>query len=416
MHRDAGVNLERQAASLKLPPGLTVPVEAFPTVFVDTAGADLTDGTVQDKVNDCLCEALSRVHADAITGQVLLKVHIGEPRCATRMKPVFARAGVRFAAARGASSVVAGDTTVAYTGPRGHRQNVPPGTESYLELARQHGWSLDGPAGVPFVVLDRPATGIPGEYEFKDKEVWRDAEGVQRFSSFCLAGGFAAADFVINNAHLTLHGLAGLAGCVKSVAMGCSSLTGKLTMHQSLLPVFDRETCTGCGICVEHCPEEALSIEKEATVPEVVRGRCIGCGECVALCEQDAVRLEGEEITEWGRGEETLPMRMTDYTMGLMHGKWESTIHVLHMYTITELCDCVDVHQEPMIARDLGFLVGRNPFAIDQLAAELLSRAAAKEGRDIDGSLLESAKRAAAYAEGAYGILSETRLETLELA
>jgi uncharacterized Fe-S center protein len=393
-----------------------VPEEAYPTVFVDAAGAPLADRAGQKEMDDCLCEALSRAHPGGITGQALLKVHIGEPKCATRMKPVFARAGAAFVAARGASGVAAGDTTVAYTGPRGHRQNPRPGAASYLGLARRQGWSLDGPARAPFVVLDRPATGVPGEFEFKDEEVRHAVDGIRRFSDFHQAGGFAAADFVINNAHLTLHGLAGVAGCVKSIAMGCSSLAGKLIMHQSLLPVFDGETCTGCASCAEHCPEEALLLKEDSAVPTVLRGRCIGCGECVAFCNEGAVRLEGEEITDWGRGEETLPVRMTDYAVGLMHGRWESTVHVLHMYDVTRLCDCVDMEQEPIIGLDLGFLVGKNPFAIDRLAADLAARAVEEEGAELSGSALRSAHKTAKYAEEAYGILAETPVETMQTA
>jgi uncharacterized Fe-S center protein len=401
--------------SPELPRGLTVPEEAWPTVFVDTAGADLLGVAVRQEVGECLHEALSRVHQGTVTGQALLKVHIGEPTCRTRMRPEFARASVEFLRERGSSGVAAGDTTVAYTGPRGHRQNLPPGAETYLRLARQHGWSPDGPAGVPFVVLDRPGTGIPGEFEFKDEEVWHEVEGIQRFSSFCLAGGFAAADFVVSNAHLTLHGLAGVAGCAKSIAMGCSSLTGKLTMHQSMLPVFDGEKCAGCGSCAEHCPEEALLVEKKGSVPAVARPRCIGCGECVAFCTKGAIQLEGEEITDWGRGEGTLCARMTDYTVGLMQGEWDSTIHVLHMYDVTGLCDCVDFEQEPLLERSLGFLVGKNPFAIDKLAADILARAAEEEGRSILRSSLESADRAARYARETYGILAETPVEMLKV-
>ena len=123
----------------------------------------------------------------------------------------------------------------------------------------------------------------------------------------------------------------------------------------------------------------------------------------------------GEDISDWQRGEDTLPMRMTDYTMGLMHGKWESTVHVLHMYAVTKLCDCVDLEQEPMVGNDLGFLVGRNPFAVDRLAAKLLARAAEEEGKAVPPSALESSRRAAEYASETYGVLADTPVKKLEI-
>ena len=103
MARDASVGAGREAASLRLPPGLTVPGEVYPTVVVNTAGADLADPSTRERARGLLYGALVRVHPDGITGQGLVKVHIGEPRCATRMKPEYAAPCVRFLRERGAA-------------------------------------------------------------------------------------------------------------------------------------------------------------------------------------------------------------------------------------------------------------------------------------------------------------------------
>lgn len=399
---------------MQVPDGLLSPDAAYPTVHVDTARAELRSGdpAVEASVSEAIGRALRRVHSRPTIGQALLKVHIGEPKCATRLQPVFVASSMRFLRERGASGIVTGDTTVSYSGPRGHRQNPTGHVFVYRELARRHGWSPDGPSGAPFVVLDRPCAAVAGVFEFGCEEHHVEVEGVSRFRDFHLAGGFAAADFVINHAHLTLHGLAGLAGCVKGIAMGCASLRGKLRMHQSLLPHFDAERCVACGQCVESCPEDALELTDGEPCPTVEPELCIGCGECEAVCapHKGAVTLHGEDITDWQRGEDTLPMRMVDYAIGLMNGRWDNTIHVLHMYTITERCDCLDVRQDPMIERDLGFLVGKNPFAIDRLAGQLLANALREEGRGIDTDFT-SAQTSATYAEEAYGILPEPPLE-----
>ena len=398
-----------------LPSGLTDKNDAFPVYFLDTASVNLAHADSVQRVNELLFNILCQTHDAEIKGQTLIKVHIGEPKCTTRMKPEFTNSSTRFLHYRGASSVVAGDTTVAYSGPRGHRQNPNDDTSAYMGLARKHGWCATGAAGIPFVVLDRPGTVVPDHFEFTEDHACIKVDGVQRFKDFFPAGGFSAADFIINHAHLTLHGLAGLAGCVKSIAMGCSGLPGKLRMHQSLIPFFDRSLCKKCGLCIESCPENALAESADNRTISVDSERCIGCGECVAVCKNRAVRLKGKDISDWTLGEKTLPVRMADYTMGLMNGRWSRTIHVLHLYSITELCDCVDVKQKPFVD-DLGFLVGKNPFAIDKIAAAILSRELEQKNIPLDPARMASSDTLADYVQKMYGIISNVPFHPLMLS
>lgn len=375
-------------------------------VHIDTSCADLRNPSPKLlwAVHQAMLEAFSMLGVHPAGKRGLLKVHIGEPNCITRMRPEYTKASALFLREMGTSAVVCGDTTVAYTGPRGHKENPSSDVSSYMELARRHGWSADGPAGAPFVVLDRPSTQLPGQFEFAEEEVRHEVSGINQYRDFYMSGGFAAADFVFNHAHLTLHGLAGLAGCVKSLAMGCSSLKGKLRMHMSLLPFFDPDLCTGCGQCIEHCPENALTLSEAHSAPEVDPNLCIGCGECQAVCINQAVRIEEKDVRDWQRGKGTFSSRIVDYTMGLMHGRWQRTVHVLHMYSITRLCDCVNTRQEPIVTSDLGFLVGRNPFAVDLVSSQTLTRALREEGSTDFRPLIRSAETSAEYSEKNYGI------------
>jgi len=405
---------------LQIPDQLRSSEKAWPIVYLQVRNLDLWHAptSLAYLVGDVLNTAVQRVHEGPIHGQALLKVHIGEPNCHTRMRPEYIMGISKFLSEKGASGIVAGDTTVTYSGPRGHKENPKGSVSKYLQLARKHGWSKNGKSGTSFVVLDRPSTSKPGKSEFVTEQKRFELDGVNHFNDFYTAGGFASADFVVNNAHLTLHGLAGMAGCVKSIAMGCSGLTGKLRMHQFLLPHFDADLCVKCGKCVESCPENALQLNEGDICPTVDSESCIGCGECEAVCAvgKGAIKLAGEEITDWERGAETLPIRMADYTIGLMNDRWDSTIHVMHMYAITERCDCLDIKQQPMLKRDLGFLVGKNPFAIDRLAAQILTEALNKEGRVFDGSLLKSVETTAGYICETYGILTEVPVERMTVS
>jgi len=52
----------------------------------------------------------------------------------------------------------------------------------------------------------------------------------------------------------------------------------------------DSNICIGCGICVEKCQMEAITLEdNHATINEE---RCIGCGVCAHLCPEHAITIE----------------------------------------------------------------------------------------------------------------------------
>jgi len=85
-----------------------------------------------------------------------------------------------------------------------------------------------------------------------------------------------------------------------------------VVMEQRLLQnvnnlILNAETCTGCGICVEACPEEAIvlglvgaarrgAIDYAAPI-DVDEVKCSYCGVCVCMCPFNALTLkvDGEE-------------------------------------------------------------------------------------------------------------------------
>lgn len=53
-------------------------------------------------------------------------------------------------------------------------------------------------------------------------------------------------------------------------------------------------SCTGCGICVPHCPFGAIKIvEKKAQMSEA----CTLCGACVKACPFEAIKIERKRVT-----------------------------------------------------------------------------------------------------------------------
>ncbi len=55
----------------------------------------------------------------------------------------------------------------------------------------------------------------------------------------------------------------------------------------------DAENCTGCGICLERCQMDAISIDNDG-MAVIDHDRCIGCGLCVPTCPGEAILLTGK--------------------------------------------------------------------------------------------------------------------------
>ncbi len=62
------------------------------------------------------------------------------------------------------------------------------------------------------------------------------------------------------------------------------------------MPWVDANKCTGCGICVEKCPVDAITMEDEKA--KINMDECIRCGICHDICPQEAVRHDSEKTPE----------------------------------------------------------------------------------------------------------------------
>ena len=58
------------------------------------------------------------------------------------------------------------------------------------------------------------------------------------------------------------------------------------------IPKKGRGDCTNCGLCLESCQEEAITLDQEG--PLIHRRRCINCGLCAWACPEGAIIQEQE--------------------------------------------------------------------------------------------------------------------------
>ena len=76
------------------------------------------------------------------------------------------------------------------------------------------------------------------------------------------------------------------------------------------MPWIDEESCNGCGICVDECPVDAISMEGEKA--KIIMENCIRCGVCHDACPQESVRHDSEKIPGEVRANVEMTQRFMD--------------------------------------------------------------------------------------------------------
>jgi len=63
----------------------------------------------------------------------------------------------------------------------------------------------------------------------------------------------------------------------------------KSVVRANFIAVADRESCTGCGECIDRCQMAALTLE-DGTV-SLQQDYCIGCANCASVCPSGSLRM-----------------------------------------------------------------------------------------------------------------------------
>ena len=64
-------------------------------------------------------------------------------------------------------------------------------------------------------------------------------------------------------------------------------------VSSAFVAALDPAACEGCGVCVERCQMDALSLDDDDTA-HLDSDRCIGCGLCVTACPTGALTLQSK--------------------------------------------------------------------------------------------------------------------------
>lgn len=290
-----------------------------------------------------------------------IKVHFGERGNDTFINPVFVRTVVDLLKAHGAAPFVT-DSNTLY---KGSRHNAV----DHLVTALEHGFGY-ATIGAPLIIAD----GLRGG-SFNTVTINKN-----HFKRVKIADAITESRGMMVLSHFKGHELAGFGGAIKNLAMGCAPSQGKCDQHASRFTV-KQEMCIACGMCMAHCPENAIKWQKDGKKKAafINKDKCVGCGECITVCEPKAIDID------WGK--EVLPVveRMAEYAFGAVKAKKDKVGYITFLMNITPDCDCAAWSDAPLVP-DIGILASWDPVALDKACFDLVNQQAGFENSYLKAS------------------------------
>jgi uncharacterized Fe-S center protein len=290
-----------------------------------------------------------------LSGEVSLKVHFGEKKNVTYIRPENYDGVIDLLEEKGVDTCFM-ETTVVYGGQRFRR-------DLHLKTAEEHGFTR-----LPVEIAD----GECGE-DFVEVPI----EGGKHFDSCKIARGIRESEQMLVLTHFKGHMLSGFGGAIKQLSMGCASKGGKLAMHMGIKPRIINRKCRKCHKCEPRCNEEAITISDDGR-SFIDHQKCVGCGACVSICPFRAISLLSFVgiLRVFGLGK--FREKLVEYALAAQKDKkW---IYLNFAMNITRGCDCEPRRMKPLIP-DVGIFASTDPVAVDKACFDMVK----ERGRKFRG-------------------------------
>ena len=282
--------------------------------------------------------------------KVAVKMHLGGHLGYSTIHPVFVRGIVSAVKAAGGDPFVTDSPgAVASAHTRGYTQEV---------------------LGAPLL----PVAGVADRFCYPKRVNYRTLKTVN------IAGNIVDAGAMIVLSHGKGHGHSGFGGAIKNIAMGCVDGATRGQIHRLMSAAFewDEKKCTGCLLCRDNCPNDAISFHDGKL--SIFDHACKYCMHCQLACPTEAITIDQRGYRWFQRGM-ALAVRETLKTF-----EPDTVLHMNVLTQITPFCDCWGF-TTPSLVPDIGIVASDNICAAETASLDLI-----KADDYIEGSLVPPLK------------------------
>lgn len=82
--------------------------------------------------------------------------------------------------------------------------------------------------------------------------------------------------------------------CCCGPLIATNLISTKATAKSNYLAAVDAESCTACGLCIDRCQVNAITVDDVA----VINDRCIGCGLCATTCPAASITMKRRDESD----------------------------------------------------------------------------------------------------------------------
>ncbi len=185
-------------------------------------------------------------------------------------------------------------------------------------------------------------------------------------------------DFLIVISIFKAHHIAGLGGAIKNLGLDCAPYNEKINHYKQAAPFISKIGCLACKVCIEECPQNAISLNSIAVIDY---DKCIGCNKCVEICPKDTIMINRIKSDEFNQA-------ICEYAYGINENKKDKILFI-NFLTDIRVDNESNTPSNKKIVNDIGILASYDPVALDKASYDLINKQEANKDSDLKSNYKE---------------------------